>query len=58
MYGFDEFSERVAEMTPERAEDISWVPAARIREAARKFATGKHSALCWGLALDQNVNGP
>ncbi len=58
VYGFAEFAERVAEMTPEKAEEITWVPAAHIREAARKFATGKHSALAWGLALDQNVNGP
>lgn len=57
VYGFEEFAARVCEMTPEMAEEISGVSAGDIREAARKFAMSKHSALCWGLAIDQIPNG-
>ena len=36
--GFDEYKEYVAEFTPEKAEEITWVPADQIREAARMWA--------------------
>ncbi len=56
-YGFDELAERVKEYPPEKVAEITWVPADKIREAARKFAMNKHSALGWGLSVDQNPNG-
>ena len=57
-YGFKEFSERVSEWTPERAEEITWVPADTIRGAARAFATNAPSTIAWGLAIDTSWNGP
>lgn len=56
-YGFDELVERVQEYSPSKAAEITWVPEELIIEAARKFATNKHSAIGWGLAVDQNPNG-
>ena len=56
-YGFDEFADRVRQYTPEWAEPITWIDKEQIVDVARKFATSKHSALGWGLAVDQNLNG-
>lgn len=56
-YGFEALAERVADKTPEWAEEITWVPAAKIREFARIWATGGTSALKWGLVLDQQRCG-
>lgn len=43
-YGFDEYRQYVKEFTPERAEAITGVPAAKIRAAARLYATTKPAA--------------
>ena len=43
--GFDEFRAYAAEFTPERAETITGVPAALIREAALLYATTKPAAM-------------
>lgn len=40
-YGFDEFKAYVQAFTPEKVEEITWVPAAKIRQAARVYATQK-----------------
>lgn len=56
-YGFDALKERVQEYPPEKVADITWVPKEQIIDVARKFATNKHSAIGWGLAVDQNPNG-
>lgn len=51
------FKERVSEYSPERVAEITWVPAEKIREAARLFATTKPAVIQWGNALDhQGVN--
>ena len=47
--GFDEFKAYAAEFTPERAEQITGVPAALIREAAAPLChhqAGRHDAQC------------
>ncbi|MEE9274130.1 MAG: molybdopterin-dependent oxidoreductase [bacterium] len=49
--------DRVREYPPERVSEITWVPAEKIREAARMFATTKPAVIQWGNALDhQGVN--
>ncbi len=53
-YGFDEYKERVAEWTPERAAEITWVPAEKIVAAARLIGTAGVTTLQWGVAFDQN----
>jgi len=45
--------ERLGEYSPEVAEAITWVPAERIRQAARVFAASKPAVIQWGLAFDQ-----
>ncbi len=47
-YGFDKLRERAAEWPPERAAEITWVPAEKIREAARMYATIKPACMPWG----------
>ncbi|MHA1537183.1 MAG: molybdopterin-dependent oxidoreductase [Alphaproteobacteria bacterium] len=43
--GFDALAERAAEYPPERAAEISWVPAEKIIAAARMFAGASASAM-------------
>lgn len=56
-YGFDELADRVSTCTPEWAEEITWVPADKIRKFARIWATGGTSALKWGLVFDTQWDG-
>ena len=51
-YGFDELKKRIQEYPPEKAEEISGVPAELIRKAARLYATNKPSAIQWGEPVD------
>lgn len=54
--GFDELRERVESYSPEKVEEITWVPAGTIRAAARMYATTKPACIQWGVAVDQNIN--
>jgi anaerobic selenocysteine-containing dehydrogenase len=54
--GFDRLAERAAEYYPERVEKITWVPAKKIRAAARLFAKTKPAVLEWGVALEHTPN--
>jgi anaerobic selenocysteine-containing dehydrogenase len=51
-YGFDKLCAHVRDMTPEWAEPITWVPADKIREAARLFARTRPAMLEWGCAIE------
>ena len=51
-YGFDEFKERVSEMTPEMAAEICWCTPEDIYEAARLIGTAGVTTLQWGVAVD------
>jgi anaerobic selenocysteine-containing dehydrogenase len=51
-HGFDELAAHVRKFTPEWAEPITWVPAEKIRAAARLFATTKPAMLEWGCAIE------
>ena len=44
-YGFEELSEHVQPFTPEYAETTTWVPAERIRKAARILAASRPATL-------------
>lgn len=58
VHGFDEYAEYVKQFPPERAEAICGVPAAKIREAARLYATEKPSAIMFSAApVVHNING-
>jgi anaerobic selenocysteine-containing dehydrogenase len=43
-HGFDKLTERARQYEPEKAEEITWVPAEKIREAARIYAASKPAA--------------
>lgn len=51
-HGFDELTEAAREYTPEKVAEITWVPAYKIREAARMYAANSPSVFPWGLATD------
>lgn len=54
--GFDELKHDIQEYAPEKIEEITWVPAEAIREAARFYSTNKPSCIQWGNAIDHGLN--
>ncbi|KJS00733.1 MAG: hypothetical protein VR68_06510 [Peptococcaceae bacterium BRH_c4a] len=56
--GFAELVDHVQKYTPEWAQDITWLPAADIKNVARIFAQAKPSCIIQGInSLDQHRNG-
>ena len=55
-HGWDQFVERVNQYPVEKVAEIAWVPAEKIREAARLFATLKPACIQWGISIEQNIN--
>ena len=55
--GFDKLAEAVKEYTPEKAEEITGVPADRIIEAARMYATNKPACIGADVSMQHNSNG-
>ncbi len=51
-HGFAPLAAHVARHTPEWAEPITWVPADKIRAAARLFAQTRPGMLEWGCAVE------
>ncbi len=51
-FGFDKLAERVKDMTQEWAAEITWVPADKIRDAARLYARTNPSMMEWGCAIE------
>ena len=49
--GFDKLEEHVKDYTPERVEEITWVPAVDIRQIARLYATSKPACIIQGDAV-------
>lgn len=54
--GFNELKAHVQDYPPDKVEKITWVPAEKIREAARFYATNKPACIELGNAVDQNLN--
>lgn len=54
--GFDELKERVREYPLEKVENITWVPQARIIEAARLYAKTRPASITQILAIEQNAD--
>jgi thiosulfate reductase/polysulfide reductase chain A len=54
--GFDRLAERVEGYTPEWAEEITWIPAQKIRLAAHTFAEASPATLDWGVAFEHTPN--
>jgi anaerobic selenocysteine-containing dehydrogenase len=55
-HGWDKFVERVNQYPVEKVAEITWVPADKIREAARLFAKTKPATIQWGISIEQNIN--
>jgi anaerobic selenocysteine-containing dehydrogenase len=53
--GFDQLKDRVQEYTPQRVEEITWVPADQVVAAARMYASGP-AIIPWNPATDQISN--
>ena len=52
-YGFEELKKRAREYPPERVAEITWIPAEKIRESARLYASEKPAFITLGLATDE-----
>lgn len=55
--GFDNLAQYVKEYSPERVEEITWVPAETIKNMARLYATSKPSYITMYVAMDHSTNG-
>ncbi|WP_457591236.1 molybdopterin-dependent oxidoreductase [Geoglobus sp.] len=56
-YGFDKVKEVIMQYPPEVVEDITGVPAGKIREAARILATHKPATLQYAMGATQHETG-
>jgi len=55
--GFDKLVEQVKEYSPDRVEEITWVPAETIRNMARMYTTSQPACIASGVAIDHSANG-
>jgi anaerobic selenocysteine-containing dehydrogenase len=55
--GFDKLVERAKQYPPEKAEQITWVPADTIKNIARTYARTKPALICTGISPDHSTNG-
>jgi len=55
--GYHAYVADLAGKTPEWAEQITGVPAADIRAAARMYAGAKAAAIYWGMGISQSTHG-
>jgi len=51
-YGFDKVAERAREYPPEKAAEITWVPADKIKEAAIMFGTTRPAQIVHGMGTE------
>jgi len=47
--------DNVKEWTPEKASEVTWVPADKIRESARMYAKTKPACIEWGVSMSQTT---
>jgi formate dehydrogenase major subunit len=55
--GYEELRKNVAGYSPEAMAPVCGIPAEKIREVARLFATSKGSMIFWGMGVSQHVHG-
>ncbi len=55
-HGFDKLVARARDYTPEKVAEITWLPAEKIREAARLYATSKPAASFDTMGIEQLPN--
>ena len=54
---FEAYREHVAEYTPERAEELTGVPAEAIREVAHAYAKADRAMISWTLGITEHHTG-
>jgi formate dehydrogenase alpha subunit len=54
---FDAFARAMQDFTPELAERISGVPAEKIVQAARLYATADNASIYWALGIPEHTHG-
>jgi formate dehydrogenase alpha subunit len=55
--GYEALREHVAKYTPEYAEEITGVPAEKIREAARIYGSAERAAILFSMGITQHITG-
>ncbi len=55
--GLDDFERTVRAFTPEYAEEITGIAAARIREVARVYANARAAMTIWTMGINQSTHG-
>ncbi len=55
-FGFDKLAERAEKYPAEKAAEITWISAEKIKAAARLYATTKPACIQWGVAIEQTLN--
>ncbi|MBL7177298.1 MAG: molybdopterin-dependent oxidoreductase [Desulfobacteraceae bacterium] len=55
--GFNELVDQVKAYTPEKVEEITWVPATTVRKTARMYAATKPACTSLGVSMDHSSNG-
>jgi formate dehydrogenase alpha subunit len=55
--GFEAYKESLAEMTPDKASEISGCSAEQIIQAARLYAQSKASMIFWAMGITQHTTG-
>jgi len=55
--GFSELADAVKDFTPEKAEEITTVPAEKIRQAARIYAGASTASIVYSMGITQHTTG-
>ena len=55
--GFDAMAEALTDFTPEKAEEITTVPAEKIRQAARIYAGASTATIVYSMGITQHTTG-
>jgi len=54
---FELVEKNVQEYSPEAMESVCGIPAQKLREVARTYATSKGSIIFWGMGISQHIHG-
>lgn len=55
--GFEELKARIQKYTPEYVEEVTGVPAADVREAARLYAQAERASIIYAMGITQHATG-
>ncbi len=55
--GYAELKTKMRDFSPERMAPVCGIPAERLREVARLYATARSSLIFWGMGISQHVHG-